>query len=1099
MNTTCRRGALLALAIVALALVVTAIAASCSAQTEPPALGIGDWVISDDTVIENRFVLLRGSLLIGPSGELTLRNSTVLFGSTIDVEYGITVASGGTLRVIEGSTLGSSRVGTAWSFLTGEDSHIRVLNSTVAECGMPFTFTSRGYHDHGMYLTTPDAVIADSRFQGGFIGAILDAGEEAVTVRNCTFETYYGVITFGTSLEDCTFKDQGLYGVFVFGGTGTSVRRCTFEGIFGSGVQVGWVDVETDPPTIYEAWARVEDCSFRRSQNGVWTASESHVVIQDCSFDDLGNIGFRTDTLGDCLIVNSHFTDCNKAVEAEKGSFVNWTVTNSTLVTGGPVTISGNLLLEEGAVMRLLECRNVTILNEVSRPITIKLEKGAHLEIVNGSLEIPKMPDDSWVWVPFRLEGAGASLSLTGVNRINLSYPIELSELSCFDSTLPLGTWRVGKVHLEDCDLVRDPHRYAASLVINADPGTEGMGEAGRMVQCNLDGLASLTGARPWLVLEAGRLTSLDTISGVVGLMEANRLQLPDTTGLASLEVSWSGVLSVHWQNQAPIPGAEVELTDSQGNTRMFVADDGGKAYVQELLTEVASNRLSVLLLYPFEADVNISGLHGSVRIEMVDAPLEVSIPVLDLVPPVLTVDQGEDIATNDPDVLLTGHVIDVHSGVAFLEVAVLPKDHVKVTVGEDGSFVYNFTADIGLQVVSLRLYDQVGNRVQWRVAVYHTIDPPFIIIEEPLNDTWVNTTYVFLVGQTEANSTMAVKGLEQMAEDGTFRMRVPLEEGVNVLKITSTNLAGNTNTVNLSVLRDSVPPELEVSSPPESPHNTNAEKFKIVGRAENGSKVFINTAELGVSNGSSFMATVNLDEGYNVVTVRAVDGAGNAATIVLEFWVDSIPPHLQVLWPPHGLMTNATSVSVEVQTDVGANLTINGEVIMAATSEVIYPFTLEEGQNVITVTASDAAGNLAELTVVVEVDRSPPSITLDGSMPNRTSDIKIRLAGRTDPNSTVRFNGAALAVDQNGSFFKILLLNEGMNHIVVFSTDEFGNQAQEVFQVEMIPSKPPPKEKAPSLIPLMLVITLLVLTIEGVFLLWRKRVREMQEETNHR
>ncbi len=1092
MSATRGRGPLLALAIVALAIAVTAIAASSSAQTDPPALGMGDWVISDDTVIEDRFVLLRGSLIINPSGELTLRNSTVLFGSTTNIEYGISVASGGTLRVVEGSTLGSSRVGTAWSFLTGPDSHIRIQNSTVAECGMHFTSNIHRWQNNGMYLTTKDALIENSRFQGGFIGAILDGGEDALAVRNCTFETYYGVITFGTSVEDCTFRDQGLYGVFVYGGTGTTVHRCTFEGIFGSGVQVGWVDVETS--TVYEATARVEDCSFRRSQNGVWTASESHVTIVNCTFDDLGNIGYRTDTMGDGLIVNSRFIDCNKAVEADKGSFVNWTVTDSSLVTRGSVTLSGDLLLEEGAVMRLLECRNLTILNQASRPVTVRLERGSRLEIVNGSLEVPKMPDVGWVWVPFRLEGAGATLNLTGVHRINLTYPVELSELSCVDSTLPLGTWRVGRLHLEGCDLVGDPAGYAASLEIDAAPGTGGMGEAGMLVRCDLEGLASLSGARPWLLLRAGRLTSLDTIFGVSELLDANRLQLPDAAGVASLEVSWSGVLSVHWQNQAPIPGAVVELVDSQGGTRTFTADDGGKAHVPELLTEVASSRDDITMLYPFELDVNVSGLHGSVRIEMVDSPLEVSIPVLDVVPPVLSVDQGVAIATNDPNVTLTGHTMDVHSGVAFLEVAVLPKDHLKVPVEDDGSFVWNFTAEVGLQVVSLRLYDQVGNRAQWRVEVYHTVEPPFIIIEEPFNDTWVNTTYVFIVGQTEANSTVAVRGLEQMAEDGTFRMRVPLDEGPNVLEITSTSLAGNVNTINLSVLRDTVPPELEVSSPPETPHSTSTNRFPIVGLAEVGSTVFINTAELGVSNGSSFTATVNLGEGVNVVTVRAVDEAGNAARIVLEFWVDSTPPNLQVLWPPDGFMTNATSVTVEVETDLDANLTINGEGVVFTTTEVLYPLALDVGEHSITVRASDAAGNAAEVTVVVVVDRSPPFIILDSSMPNRTSDIKIRLAGRTEPNSTVRFNGAPLAVDLNGSFFKILLLNEGMNRIEVFSTDEFGNQAREVFEVEMIPSQPPPKERAPSLIPLLLVITLLVLAVEGVLLMWRKRVRERGE-----
>ena len=118
------RALLLALALAALALAVAA--ASCSGQTEPPALGLGDWTIADTTVIEDQFVMLRGQLTVVAGGDLTLRNTTILFGCARSCDYGITVQQGGVLRILDGTTISSSRVGVRWSFGARPGSTLRV-------------------------------------------------------------------------------------------------------------------------------------------------------------------------------------------------------------------------------------------------------------------------------------------------------------------------------------------------------------------------------------------------------------------------------------------------------------------------------------------------------------------------------------------------------------------------------------------------------------------------------------------------------------------------------------------------------------------------------------------------------------------------------------------------------------------------------------------------------------------------------------------------------------------------------------------------------------------------------------------------------------
>ena len=110
----------------------------------------------------------------------------------------------------------------------------------------------------------------------------------------------------------------------------------------------------------------------------------------------------------------------------------------------------------------------------------------------------------------------------------------------------------------------------------------------------------------------------------------------------------------------------------------------------------------------------------------------------------------------------------------------------------------------------------------------------------------------------------------------------------------------------------------------------------------------------------------------------------------------------------------------------------------------------LNDGENIITVVATDPAGNTTQETAVITVDTTPPSITLDTTL---TNDTTPPLSGSTndgDASIVVNVNGvdypATITSDGNGGFNWSILddvvtqLPEGENLVTLTATDPVGN-----------------------------------------------------------
>jgi len=221
---------------------------------------------------------------------------------------------------------------------------------------------------------------------------------------------------------------------------------------------------------------------------------------------------------------------------------------------------------------------------------------------------------------------------------------------------------------------------------------------------------------------------------------------------------------------------------------------------------------------------------------------------------------------------------------------------------------------------------------------------------------------------------------------DGVLRSEpVTLVEGENTFTRTETDIAGNSTTVLFKVTLDTLPPQITVNSAP---------------LVNNPNYIFEYTAE-----GVLKTETVTLTEGDNVFVRTETDAAGNSSTVSFRVTLDSIAPQITF-----------TSSALVRDPDYALAYTVDGTPRTTAVQ-------LIEGENVISLTEVDMAGNSTASTFKVTLDTVPPAVQF--TSPVLTNSTNYVLTYMTD--------GVPVS--------RTLFLTEGDNVISVVERDLIGNE----------------------------------------------------------
>ncbi|NMC36629.1 hypothetical protein GYA49_06350 [Candidatus Beckwithbacteria bacterium] len=161
----------------------------------------------------------------------------------------------------------------------------------------------------------------------------------------------------------------------------------------------------------------------------------------------------------------------------------------------------------------------------------------------------------------------------------------------------------------------------------------------------------------------------------------------------------------------------------------------------------------------------------------------------------------------------------------------------------------------------------------------------------------------------------------------------------------------------------------------------TNSAIIKLTGYAEPESTVTLiknnDKADETVADddGSFSFDQIKLMGGTNRLSAYATDAAGNKSNTSSEITIayDNKAPELTITNPEDGahFYDEDNEIVIAGETDKDANVTVNGYVVVVDTEgNYVKRFTLQEGENIIDVVATDEAGNKTTKTVKVNYTR---------------------------------------------------------------------------------------------------------------------------------
>lgn len=173
---------------------------------------------------------------------------------------------------------------------------------------------------------------------------------------------------------------------------------------------------------------------------------------------------------------------------------------------------------------------------------------------------------------------------------------------------------------------------------------------------------------------------------------------------------------------------------------------------------------------------------------------------------------------------------------------------------------------------------------------------------------------------------------------------------------------------VSNSYVVDREPPVVHLTSPVKD--IVNVTRLNISGVTDPSATLIINGFVVAVNSSGNFSFEVGLVEGVNLIYLTASDDGG-VTRIVLSITRDTAAPILTITAPTNNSRTDASTALVSGTTEPGAAVAVDD--LLANVTEngsfaVLVP--LQEGKNLITVTATDLAGN--SVTEKLTVEYSP-------------------------------------------------------------------------------------------------------------------------------
>ena len=403
-----------------------------------------------------------------------------------------------------------------------------------------------------------------------------------------------------------------------------------------------------------------------------------------------------------------------------------------------------------------------------------------------------------------------------------------------------------------------------------------------------------------------------------------------------------------------------------------------------------------------------------------------------------------------------------------------------------------------GSNTITVTATDGAGRSSNDAIVVSYDPTAPSIAIGVPAANPFSTTTTPLIlqgtagdnIGVTEIVWTNATTGGTGAASGtATWNTLVPLTSGTNLLSVTSFDAAGNSATDTVTVVYDPAAPVIDITSPTSALSIvTNTTPLTIAGTASDdvgvASVTWTTSGSVAVTGGTAtgtdaWSFSVVLAAGENVITVTATDGVGRTGTSFLTVVFDPTSPTVSITVPTSDPTFLTTQATLNIAGSANDNLSLQSLTWSNAATGAsgatqglgawsIPSVALNEGPNLITVTATDSVNNSGNSQITVTYDGTnpvvaitPPAVpdVLPGGPPYVTSTRPFPLAGTASDNLglagvswTNSLGGNGNATVSSGTWTAAIYLQTGVNTITVTATDDHGRIAVATIDITFSP-----------------------------------------------
>jgi hypothetical protein len=302
----------------------------------------------------------------------------------------------------------------------------------------------------------------------------------------------------------------------------------------------------------------------------------------------------------------------------------------------------------------------------------------------------------------------------------------------------------------------------------------------------------------------------------------------------------------------------------------------------------------------------------------------------------------------------------------------------------------------------------------------------------------------------------------------------VTLALGANPITTVASDKAGNTTTDTRIITLDTTPPVVwagtnQVTNGTITITGSATDTLDSPGLTYQWSQVPVSTGLGTVTFSAPNSLTTQVTASQNGVytlQLTATDSAGNTATSTMNLTWDTVNPTVSagsnqisgIQFTQTGSVADALPVTTLQWSQVSGPGTITFGTPTALTTTVSAS---QAGVYVISLTATDAAGNSSSSVATITWDVTPPVLSLS-TLPNGsyTATNTLPINGvATDTQAgmqQVTINGAVVAQDpSSGAFSTSVTLNLGPNVISTIATDQAGNQSSDTRTIIYDPTVP--------------------------------------------